>query len=69
MYRPAAIKQLEVLGQQVDVPVYRMPDNVDPVHIARYAVDAAKSYGRDVVILDTAGRLTIDENLWQNFGI
>ena len=54
VYRPAAIKQLEVLGQQVDVPVYRMPDNVDPVHIARYAVDAAKSYGRDVVILDTA---------------
>ena len=63
VYRPAAIKQLEVLGQQVDVPVYRMPDNVDPVHIARYAVDAAKSYGRDVVILDTAGRLTIDEKL------
>ena len=47
----------------MDVPVYRMPDNVDPVHIARYAVDAAKSYGRDVVILDTAGRLTIDEKL------
>lgn len=63
VYRPAAIKQLEVLGQQVDIPVYRMPDNVDPVHIARYAVDAAKSYGRDVVILDTAGRLTIDEKL------
>ena len=63
VYRPAAIKQLEVLGQQVDVPVYRMPDNVDPVHIARYAVDAAKSYGRDVVILDTAGRLHIDEDM------
>lgn len=63
VYRPAAIKQLEVLGEQTDVPVYRMPPNVDPVHIARYAVDTAKSYNRDIVILDTAGRLTIDETL------
>lgn len=63
VYRPAAIKQLEVLGQQTDVPVYRMPPNVDPVHIASYAVDTAKSYNRDIVILDTAGRLTIDEKL------
>lgn len=63
VYRPAAIKQLEVLGEQTDVPVYRMPPNVDPVHIARYAVDTAKSYNRDIVILDTAGRLTIDEKL------
>ena len=63
VYRPAAIKQLEVLGEQTDVPVYRMPPNVDPVHIARYAVDMAKSYNRDIVILDTAGRLTIDEKL------
>ena len=63
VYRPAAIKQLEVLGAQTDVPVYRMPPNVDPVHIARYAVDTAKSYNRDIVILDTAGRLTIDEKL------
>lgn len=63
VYRPAAIKQLEVLGEQTDVPVYRMHPNVDPVHIARYAVDTAKSYNRDIVILDTAGRLTIDEKL------
>lgn len=63
VYRPAAIKQLEVLGEQTDVPVYRMPPNVDPVHIAQYAVDTAKAYNRDVVILDTAGRLTIDEKL------
>ncbi len=63
VYRPAAIKQLEVLGEQTDVPVYRMPQNVDPVHIAQYAIDTAKAYNRDVVILDTAGRLTIDEKL------
>lgn len=63
VYRPAAIKQLEVLGQQTDVPVYRMPPNVDPVHIAKYAIDTARSYNRDIVILDTAGRLTIDEKL------
>lgn len=63
VYRPAAIKQLEVLGEQTDVPVYRMPPNVDPVHIAQYAIDTAKAYNRNVVILDTAGRLTIDEKL------
>lgn len=63
VYRPAAIKQLEVLGEQTDVPAYRMPPNVDPVHIAQYAIDTAKAYNRDVVILDTAGRLTIDEKL------
>lgn len=63
VYRPAAIKQLEVLGEQTDVPVYRMPPNVDPVHIAQYAIDTAKAYNRDVVILDTAGRLTIDEKM------
>lgn len=63
VYRPAAIKQLEVLGEQTDVPVYRMPPNVHPVHIAQYAIDTAKAYNRDVVILDTAGRLTIDEKL------
>lgn len=63
VYRPAAIKQLEVLGEQTDVPVYRMPPNVDPVHIAQYAIDTAKAYNRDVVILDTAGRLTIDKKL------
>lgn len=63
VYRPAAIKQLEVLGEQVDVPVYRMPQNVDPVRIAKAAVDTARAYNKDVLILDTAGRLTIDEKL------
>lgn len=63
VYRPAAIKQLEVLGEQVNVPVYRMPANVDPVRIARAAVDTARAYNKDVLILDTAGRLTIDEKL------
>lgn len=65
VYRPAAIKQLQVLGEQIDVPVFRMDEQVDPVRIARYAVDAAKSYGKDVLILDTAGRLHIDEALMQ----
>ncbi len=65
VYRPAAIEQLKVLGEQIDVPVFRMDEKVDPVRIARYAVDAAKSYGKDVLILDTAGRLHIDEALMQ----
>lgn len=65
IYRPAAVKQLEVLGEQVDVPVYRMPPNVDPVRIARAAVDTARTYNKDVLILDTAGRLTIDEKLME----
>ena len=65
VYRPAAIKQLEVLGEQVEVPVYRMPQNVDPVRIAKAAVDTARAYNKDVLILDTAGRLTIDEKLME----
>lgn len=63
VYRPAAVRQLEVLGEQVDVPVYRMAEGADPVRIARAAVDTARSYNKDVLILDTAGRLTIDEKL------
>ena len=65
VYRPAAIRQMEVLGEQVEVPVYRMPQNVDPVRIARSAVDTARAYNKDVLILDTAGRLTIDEKLME----
>lgn len=65
VYRPAAIRQLEVLGEQVEVPVYRMPQKVDPVRIARSAVDTARAYNKDVLILDTAGRLTIDEKLME----
>lgn len=63
VYRPAAIKQLEVLGGQVGVPVFKMEDSKDPVDIARKAIDEARKTGCDVVILDTAGRLTIDEAL------
>lgn len=65
VYRPAAIKQLEVLGEQVDVPVYRMTEGASPVSIAKNAVDTAKTYNKDILIIDTAGRLTIDEKLMQ----
>lgn len=65
VYRPAAIKQLQVLGEQVKVPVYAEEDSHEPVEIARHAVDEARKLGRDVVILDTAGRLTIDEALME----
>lgn len=63
VYRPAAIKQLQVLGEQLDVPVFSMGDKANPVDIARAAVDHAVSHGRDPVIIDTAGRLHIDEKL------
>lgn len=65
VYRPAAIKQLQVLGEQVKVPVYAEEDSHEPVEITRHAVDEARRLGRDVVILDTAGRLTIDEALME----
>lgn len=65
VYRPAAVEQLRVLGEQVGVPVYTMPDNTDPVKIASYAIDSARTHGADIVILDTAGRLTIDEKLME----
>ncbi|PWL45426.1 MAG: signal recognition particle protein [Veillonellaceae bacterium] len=65
VYRPAAIKQLQVLGEQVKVPVYAEENSHEPVEIARHAVDEARRLGRDVVILDTAGRLTIDEALME----
>ena len=62
IYRPAAIKQLQVVGEQVDVPVFEM-GQTDPVRIARDAIDFAKDHGNDYVILDTAGRLHVDEEL------
>jgi len=65
VYRPAAIKQLEVLGSQINVPVFSMGDAVNPVEIARKAVEHAKQHGNDPVIIDTAGRLQIDEKLMQ----
>lgn len=63
VYRPAAIDQLQVLGQQIDVEVYAEPDNKKPVEIAKNAVRRAKEYGYDVVIIDTAGRLAVDEDM------
>lgn len=65
VYRPAAVKQLQVLGEKIDVPVFSMGTDKDPVDIARAAVQAAVSKGRDLVIIDTAGRLHIDEELMQ----
>lgn len=63
VYRPAAIEQLKVLGEQIDVPVYTEEGNMDPVKIAKAAIKEAKSKGYDVVIVDTAGRLAIDEQM------
>ena len=63
VYRPAAIDQLEVLAQQVDVPVYANRESKDPIAIAEEGVAAAKRNGQNVVIVDTAGRLAIDEAL------
>ncbi|MCL6626687.1 MAG: signal recognition particle protein, partial [Alicyclobacillus shizuokensis] len=63
VYRPAAVKQLQVLGAQIDVPVFDLGTDVDPVDIAERGVDEARRQGADVVIVDTAGRLHIDEAL------
>lgn len=63
VYRPAAVQQLEVLSKQVGVPIYKPQEGQDPVEITRKAVEWAQNNGRDVVIIDTAGRLTIDEQL------
>ncbi|MCR5180365.1 MAG: signal recognition particle protein [Bacteroidaceae bacterium] len=65
VYRPAAIEQLRVLGEQIDVPVYMELDNQDPVQIALNAIHEAKAKSYDTVIVDTAGRLAIDEKLMQ----
>ncbi len=61
VYRPAAIDQLKVVGEQVGVPVYSEPDNKDVIAIANHALQEAKTKGNDVVIVDTAGRLAVDE--------
>ena len=63
VYRPAAIEQLKVLGEQIGVPVYTEEGNMDPVAIAKAAIKEAKAKGNDVVIIDTAGRLAIDEQM------
>lgn len=63
VYRPAAIKQLEVVGAQLDIPVFSMGNSVSPVEIAKAAVAHALRHGNDMVFLDTAGRLHVDEEL------
>ena len=68
VYRPAAIDQLKVLGEQLEVPVYTEPDSKNPVQIAKNAVAYAKANGLDVVIVDTAGRLAVDEEMMEEIG-
>lgn len=63
VYRPAAINQLSVLGEQIGVPVYKEEDNKDPVEIALKGIGHAQAHNFDVVIVDTAGRLTVDEEM------
>ena len=63
IYRPAAIKQLEVVGKQIDIPVFQMGDKVSPVDIAKAGIAHARENGNNVIIIDTAGRLHIDEGL------
>ena len=65
VYRPAAVKQLEVLGEQIQVPVFSMGTDESPVKIAKAAIEHAVKHGNDPVIIDTAGRLHIDEKLMQ----
>jgi signal recognition particle subunit SRP54 len=61
VYRPAAIDQLKILGEQIGVDVYAEPENKNPVDIARNAVKEAKAKGKNILIIDTAGRLAVDE--------
>lgn len=63
VYRPAAIDQLKVLGEQINVPVYTEPDSKNPVEIAKNAIQYAKAHNNDLVIVDTAGRLAVDEEM------
>jgi signal recognition particle subunit SRP54 len=63
VYRPAAIEQLKIIGSQAEVPVYTEEGNINPVQIAKNAVREAKKNGNDVVIIDTAGRLAVDEEM------
>jgi signal recognition particle subunit SRP54 len=63
VYRPAAIDQLKVVGEQVGVPVYSEPENKNVVEIAQHAIKEAKAKGYDLVIIDTAGRLAVDEEM------
>lgn len=68
VYRPAAIDQLQVLGEQIEVEVFTEQDSKKPVDIAKKAVIHAKTWGHDVVIIDTAGRLAIDQEMMEEIG-
>ncbi|MCR5575185.1 MAG: signal recognition particle protein [Bacteroidaceae bacterium] len=63
VYRPAAIEQLRVLAEQINVPMYSEPESKDPVSIAQHAITEAKAKNYDLVIVDTAGRLAVDEEM------
>lgn len=63
VYRPAAIQQLKILGEKIGIPVYAEDDNKDPIKIAKEAVKHAKTHGYNLVIIDTAGRLAVDEEM------
>jgi signal recognition particle subunit SRP54 len=65
IYRPAAIEQLKVLGEQIEVEVYAEPDNKNAIEIANNAIKHAKAHGKKIVIIDTAGRLAIDDQMMQ----
>lgn len=65
VYRPAAVKQLQVLGEQLDVPIVALGDGRSPLAICRVAVDRAGREDRDIVLLDTAGRLHVDEEMME----
>ncbi len=65
IYRPAAIKQLQIVGEKLELPVFSMGDSTSPQNIAKAALEFAKRNGHDVLLIDTAGRLHIDESLMQ----
>ena len=68
VYRPAAIKQLEVVGEKLGIPVFTMGDKTSPVKIAKEGLKHAEKHGHDVVFIDTAGRLQIDEDMMDELG-
>lgn len=69
VYRPAAIDQLSVLSEQIGVPIYKESENKNPVIIAQNAIDLAKKEGKNVVIIDTAGRLAVDEKMMKEISL
>ncbi|MEG4811728.1 signal recognition particle protein [Microcoleus sp. F8-D3] len=68
IYRPAAIDQLLTLGKQIDVPVFELGKDIDPVEIARQGIEHGKQIGIDTIIVDTAGRLQIDQDMMAELG-